>query len=135
MQSRYSFSWIRIFSFSVKTQNFVTLISGFRRDVDEVCGLLGCYTASCGTPEDRRFNFVTFFTAACNWIISRVGHVAHRNLSNSLAFCTILLTVPVYKVRSPTKYQNGALPIFDYLQRLFGVLSSQLSQYSTFHNL
>jgi hypothetical protein len=26
----------------------VTLISGFRRDVDEICGLLGNYTASCG---------------------------------------------------------------------------------------
>jgi hypothetical protein len=25
-----------------------TLISGFRRDVDEICGLLGNYTASCG---------------------------------------------------------------------------------------
>jgi hypothetical protein len=24
------------------------LISGFRRDVDEICGLLGNYTASCG---------------------------------------------------------------------------------------
>jgi hypothetical protein len=24
------------------------LISGFRRDVDETCGLLGYYTASCG---------------------------------------------------------------------------------------
>jgi hypothetical protein len=26
----------------------MTLISGFRRDVDEICGLLGNYTASCG---------------------------------------------------------------------------------------
>jgi hypothetical protein len=26
----------------------ITLISGFRRDVDEICGLLGYYTASCG---------------------------------------------------------------------------------------
>jgi hypothetical protein len=26
---------------------YVTLISGFRRDVDEICGLLGYYTASC----------------------------------------------------------------------------------------
>jgi hypothetical protein len=25
-----------------------SLISGFRRDVDEICGLLGYYTASCG---------------------------------------------------------------------------------------
>jgi hypothetical protein len=26
----------------------LTLISGFCRDVDEICGLLGYYTASCG---------------------------------------------------------------------------------------
>jgi hypothetical protein len=26
----------------------ITLISGFRRDVDEICGLLGYYAASCG---------------------------------------------------------------------------------------
>jgi hypothetical protein len=26
----------------------LTLISGFRRDVDEICGLLGYYVASCG---------------------------------------------------------------------------------------
>ena len=26
----------------------VTVILGFRRDVDEICGLLGYYTASCG---------------------------------------------------------------------------------------
>jgi hypothetical protein len=26
----------------------ITLISGFRRDVDVICGLLGNYTASCG---------------------------------------------------------------------------------------
>jgi hypothetical protein len=26
----------------------ITLISGFRRDVDEICGLLGYYTASYG---------------------------------------------------------------------------------------
>jgi hypothetical protein len=47
-----------------------TLISGFRRGVDEICGLLGYYTASCGNylpinnyhttpcnnPEDHRFH-------------------------------------------------------------------------------
>jgi hypothetical protein len=27
---------------------FITLIPGFRRDVDVICGLLGNYTASCG---------------------------------------------------------------------------------------
>jgi hypothetical protein len=30
------------------------LISGFRRDVDEICGLLGYYTP-CNNPEDHRF--------------------------------------------------------------------------------
>jgi hypothetical protein len=29
-------------------RNLLTFISGFRRDVGEVCGLLGYYTASCG---------------------------------------------------------------------------------------
>jgi hypothetical protein len=33
---------------SVATILRVTLISGFRRDVDKICGLLGNYTASCG---------------------------------------------------------------------------------------
>jgi hypothetical protein len=28
--------------------NFVFFISGFLRNVDEICGLLGNYTASCG---------------------------------------------------------------------------------------
>jgi hypothetical protein len=30
------------------TDEAVTLISGFRRDVDEICALLGYYAASCG---------------------------------------------------------------------------------------
>jgi hypothetical protein len=29
-------------------KSLVILISGFRRDVDVICGLLGNYTASCG---------------------------------------------------------------------------------------
>jgi hypothetical protein len=29
-------------------QSNTTLISGFRRDVDEICVLLGCYAVSCG---------------------------------------------------------------------------------------
>jgi hypothetical protein len=28
------------------------LISGFRRDVDVICGLLGDYTASCGKEKN-----------------------------------------------------------------------------------
>jgi hypothetical protein len=34
----------------VSTENFAarTVISGFRRDVNEICALLGCYAASCG---------------------------------------------------------------------------------------
>jgi hypothetical protein len=27
-----------------------TVIAGFRRDVDEICALLGCYAASSGNP-------------------------------------------------------------------------------------
>jgi hypothetical protein len=35
-------------------QNNTNLISGFRRHVDDICGLLGCYATSCGllTRED-----------------------------------------------------------------------------------
>jgi hypothetical protein len=33
------------------------LISGFRRDVDEICGLLGYYTTSCGIY--RRFGTIS----------------------------------------------------------------------------
>jgi hypothetical protein len=29
---------------------FLSVISGFRRDVDEICSLLGCYVASSGNP-------------------------------------------------------------------------------------
>jgi hypothetical protein len=35
----------------------LTLISGFRRDVDIICGLLGDYTASCGN---------NYLTTPCN---------------------------------------------------------------------
>jgi hypothetical protein len=35
-----------------------TLISGFRRDVDVICGLLGNYTASCGN---------NYHTTPCNY--------------------------------------------------------------------
>jgi hypothetical protein len=51
------------------------LISGFRRNLDETCGLLGYYAASCGnclvnnyhtmprnTPEDHRFHKSVFLT-------------------------------------------------------------------------
>ena len=33
---------------SASNSDIKTLISGFRRDVDGICGLLGYYTASCG---------------------------------------------------------------------------------------
>jgi hypothetical protein len=58
----------------------VILISGFRRDVDEICGLLGYYTASCGNyyhttpcnnPEDHRFQHVICLEwRACPFIVS-----------------------------------------------------------------
>ena len=70
--------------------DLLPLISGFRRDVDEICGLLGSYTASCGNylpmfrdkmgpircpetsvnnyqtapcnyPEDHRFDLLPYF--------------------------------------------------------------------------
>jgi hypothetical protein len=34
----------------------VTLISGFRRDVDEIYGLLGNYMTPCNYPEDHRYH-------------------------------------------------------------------------------
>jgi hypothetical protein len=34
--------------FLPEVMTVATLISGFRLDVDEICGLLGYYTASCG---------------------------------------------------------------------------------------
>jgi hypothetical protein len=36
------------------------LISGFRRDVFEICGLLGYYTTPCNNPEDHEFISVLF---------------------------------------------------------------------------
>jgi hypothetical protein len=76
----------------------LTLIAGFRRDVDEICGLLGYYTASCGnclptfrdnvsvpssrvkspsdrTPEDRRF-----YLTVCLHYISAPPHKDVRRL-------------------------------------------------------
>jgi hypothetical protein len=48
----------------IESHLFLTLILGFRCDVDEIYGLLGCYTASCfnshttpcNNPEDRTFH-------------------------------------------------------------------------------
>ena len=36
--------------FVVKNNFKGAVISGFRRDVDEICALLGYYAASCGNP-------------------------------------------------------------------------------------
>jgi hypothetical protein len=45
------------------------LISGFRRDVDEICGLLGYYTASCGnylpTVRDN--------VSVCSFFVNRLS--------------------------------------------------------------
>ena len=51
----------------------LTLISGFRRDVDVMCGLLGNYTASlnnyhttpCNYPEDHRLQNQFSITQKC----------------------------------------------------------------------
>jgi hypothetical protein len=37
---------------------FVCVISGFRREVDENCVLLGCYTASSGNNPEQRSTFL-----------------------------------------------------------------------------
>jgi hypothetical protein len=44
ISKRRSFSASR----ACKLSKYYTLIWGFRRDVDEICGVLGNYTASCG---------------------------------------------------------------------------------------
>jgi hypothetical protein len=36
------------------------LISGFRRDVDVICGLLGNYTTPCNCPKDHRLQMQQF---------------------------------------------------------------------------
>jgi hypothetical protein len=52
--SRVKFSWFNVFRMSGRDEKYpphrgvLTLISGFRRDVDEICGRLGYCTASCG---------------------------------------------------------------------------------------
>jgi hypothetical protein len=38
----------KINNWRMEIQNIFTLISGFHRDVDKICALLGCYAASCG---------------------------------------------------------------------------------------
>jgi hypothetical protein len=37
----------------------LTVISGFRRDVDETCVLLGYYAASCGNPTPTFRDYVS----------------------------------------------------------------------------
>jgi hypothetical protein len=39
--------WMRIGNF-VASQQLQMMLLGFRRDVDEICALLGYYAASCG---------------------------------------------------------------------------------------
>jgi hypothetical protein len=36
------------FQFTIQVKASAVLISSFRRHVDEICALLGCYAASCG---------------------------------------------------------------------------------------
>ena len=68
----------------MKTQRGVELISDFRRDVDEMCALLGYYAASCGnyhtTPrkipeEPREYNYTrssaySYLGARWRWVIN-----------------------------------------------------------------
>jgi hypothetical protein len=82
---------------SVEAWNYATsnliLRSGFRRDVDEICGLLGYYTASCGNclptfwdnvsvpssrnPEDHRFPQISYykhFFTVYGWWQTNIKH-------------------------------------------------------------
>jgi hypothetical protein len=50
---------------SLAWKHFETLISGFRRDVDVICGLLGNYTTSCGN-----YLVDNYHTMSCNYLIN-----------------------------------------------------------------
>jgi hypothetical protein len=63
-----------VFQKNLKSGLYFILISGFRHDVDVICGLLGNYTASlvnnyhatpCNYPKDHRLYFVYLFYAHC----------------------------------------------------------------------
>jgi hypothetical protein len=50
-----------VYKYKVPTENkkklFLYVISGFRREVHEICALLGCYAASSGNPLPKfRYN-------------------------------------------------------------------------------
>jgi hypothetical protein len=60
-----------------KFKQYENLISGFRSDVDEICGLLGYYTASCDNclptihfPETSVNNY---HTTPCNNTVVNIG--------------------------------------------------------------
>jgi hypothetical protein len=53
--------------------NLIALISGFRSDVDKICGLLGYYAASC---VYRRFG--TTYRSNTHWSRVRVGNVGKK---------------------------------------------------------
>jgi hypothetical protein len=46
--NQFNWAWNLCINLFSGNQCHYTLISGFRRDFDEICGFLGCYVASCG---------------------------------------------------------------------------------------
>jgi hypothetical protein len=48
----------KVFLLKINFTKFITLISGFRRDVDDICGLLGYHMTLHNSPEDRRFHLL-----------------------------------------------------------------------------
>jgi hypothetical protein len=59
----------------------LALISGFRRYVDEICGLLGYYTASCGNY--RRFG--TTYWSHLHGSRFQVGILTRENGTDTLS--------------------------------------------------
>jgi hypothetical protein len=86
----------------MKTVTVFTLISGFRCDVDEICGLLGYYTASCGNclptfrdnvsvPSSCCFNSLFFYSFA--FLIFTVGIFVIYLSSFILIFSSFTVTL------------------------------------------
>jgi hypothetical protein len=50
-----------IYSFSFKFQHFLSVTSGFCRDADEICALLGCNAEERGSLQHFFVNSVIFF--------------------------------------------------------------------------
>jgi hypothetical protein len=94
-------------SLSSQTRNGI-LISGFCRDVDVICGLLGDYTASCGNyhmtpcnhPKDHRLQEEDMAVGEWLWMqtpdfyLERIFKLA-PNGTNAQMCLEIMLTVDI----------------------------------------